>query len=97
MLHILKPDRILQVLELEHKLDSIQRSVSLCSDCHLVRGKLHVLREKVSILLNERRDQIRELAGSKYERVDAFFPSQLNWQMNFKLTFSAGKKYLRCF
>lgn len=55
-----------QVMQLEQKLHTIQRNVFRCASCQLVCSKMNVLREKVATLLIERRDQIQELADTKY-------------------------------
>lgn len=56
-------------MELERKFHFIQQNASHCANCQSVCTKMHVLREKVAILFNERRDQIQELADTKYEKI----------------------------
>lgn len=59
-----------QVMQLEQKLHFIQRNATRCAICQLVCSKMHVLREKVAIVLTERRDQIQELADTKYGKYE---------------------------
>lgn len=54
-----------QVLELERKLHNIQLNASRCADCQLICSKMHVFREKIWIILNDRRHQMQELADTK--------------------------------
>lgn len=54
-----------QVNELEHKFQIIQQNVSRCVHCEHIRTKMDVLREKVALLLQDKREQIQELADTK--------------------------------